>query len=400
MRMTKDRVRVVIGCVLAVVLIAPLVYFWQASRLPSTYSVMDMGYVDYGGGPHGMAGMSGMSGHDMSGHDGSMVSVKDLVENPNRKADKVVTSWPARARSSWPTGSWSTATRSTARRPARSSRSRRASCSRCTCATRTSTTASPCTGTALDVPERRGRCRRRHAGRGDARQGVDLPVRGATGGHLLVPLPPGLPRAGDPWSARPARGASAQGRRTGPGRGRRLAHVRRHRLAQRPQAGAGRGAARATGAAPADQHRQRPDQGVGERAVPGARDRRARREQADGRHRPGRDAHRGWPARRRGGGTEGRFRHPGAGGSGHRARGRERHGARQDAASSDEGARPAVLRLAGAARVRPVEGRPALRLLDRSPARASSAASPACGGRSTVTCGRTCRCSWCTRATS
>ena len=85
--MSKDRLRIVLACLATLVIVVPLAYFWQASRLPSTYSVMDMGYLDYGGGPHGMAGMSGMSG--MSGH-GSMVSVKDLVENPDRKADKVV----------------------------------------------------------------------------------------------------------------------------------------------------------------------------------------------------------------------------------------------------------------------------------------------------------------------
>ena len=30
--------------------IAPLAVLWQASRVPSAYSVMDMGYLDYGGG--------------------------------------------------------------------------------------------------------------------------------------------------------------------------------------------------------------------------------------------------------------------------------------------------------------------------------------------------------------
>ena len=62
------------------VVLAPLGWFWRASLVPSTYSVMDMGYVDSGGGPksHG-------------GHHGThTTSVKDLVEDPRRKADVVV----------------------------------------------------------------------------------------------------------------------------------------------------------------------------------------------------------------------------------------------------------------------------------------------------------------------
>jgi FtsP/CotA-like multicopper oxidase with cupredoxin domain len=47
-------------------------YFWNASRAPSTYSVMDMGYVDLGGGP----GSPHMAGMDKS-HDG--VSVATLT---------------------------------------------------------------------------------------------------------------------------------------------------------------------------------------------------------------------------------------------------------------------------------------------------------------------------------
>src|SRR3954447_22938960 len=88
--MNRDRLRLVLACVATLAIVVPLAYFWQASRLPSTYSVMDMGYVDYGGGPHGMRGMAGMSGHQGMSRRGSMVSVKDLVENPDRKADKVV----------------------------------------------------------------------------------------------------------------------------------------------------------------------------------------------------------------------------------------------------------------------------------------------------------------------
>ena len=53
--------------------------------MPGSYSIMDMGYVDAGGGPVSMT----MDGHDMAGMPG-MVSVADLVEDTDRPADVVV----------------------------------------------------------------------------------------------------------------------------------------------------------------------------------------------------------------------------------------------------------------------------------------------------------------------
>ncbi len=62
------------------VVLAPIAWFWQQSRLPATYSVMDMGYVDTGGGPPAM---------DMgAAHDRS---VTELVADPARRADVRVT---------------------------------------------------------------------------------------------------------------------------------------------------------------------------------------------------------------------------------------------------------------------------------------------------------------------
>lgn len=57
-----------VAATLAVLL--PLGWFWWRSLLPSTYSITDMGYADYGGGAapaDGMAGMAGMAGHAMPG---------------------------------------------------------------------------------------------------------------------------------------------------------------------------------------------------------------------------------------------------------------------------------------------------------------------------------------------
>ena len=82
---TRDRVRVLVGVVLTLAIVVPLGVMWWGSRAPSSYSAMDMGEVDYGGGPR-------PAGH----HHGSMqmaaghVSVKDLDTPKGRQADVVV----------------------------------------------------------------------------------------------------------------------------------------------------------------------------------------------------------------------------------------------------------------------------------------------------------------------
>ena len=43
--------RLLVAVVAALVVVAPIGYLWASSLLPDTYSVMDMGYPDYGGGP-------------------------------------------------------------------------------------------------------------------------------------------------------------------------------------------------------------------------------------------------------------------------------------------------------------------------------------------------------------
>ena len=66
----------IIPILATVVVLAPLAWLWQASLLPKTFSVMDMGYADYGGGP--------ASAHD---HHGQGVSVPDLRADATRRAD-------------------------------------------------------------------------------------------------------------------------------------------------------------------------------------------------------------------------------------------------------------------------------------------------------------------------
>jgi FtsP/CotA-like multicopper oxidase with cupredoxin domain len=81
----RTRLRVIIPILATVLLVGPLAWLWVASLVPRTVSVMDMGYLDFGGGPDPR--LSG-AGHDHSV--GPMVmdrSVTELVVDPARAAD-------------------------------------------------------------------------------------------------------------------------------------------------------------------------------------------------------------------------------------------------------------------------------------------------------------------------
>lgn len=71
-----------VAAVVVVALLVPLAIMWWSSRVPSTYSVMDMGVVDYGGGP-------GHAGHMAAG---GMTSVADLTGPQTSKPD-VARAW-------------------------------------------------------------------------------------------------------------------------------------------------------------------------------------------------------------------------------------------------------------------------------------------------------------------
>jgi len=83
---TKERRRLLLAAVATLAIVVPLAWLWQASRMPGEYSVMEMGYADYGGGPTS-------AGHDM-GHlhgDGTgEMSVADLVDHSTAPPDVVV----------------------------------------------------------------------------------------------------------------------------------------------------------------------------------------------------------------------------------------------------------------------------------------------------------------------
>lgn len=53
--MTKARRQQLIAVAATLAILGPLAYLWQASRMPGSYSIMDIGYVDTGGGPNTMA---------------------------------------------------------------------------------------------------------------------------------------------------------------------------------------------------------------------------------------------------------------------------------------------------------------------------------------------------------
>jgi FtsP/CotA-like multicopper oxidase with cupredoxin domain len=89
--MTRSRLRVLVGCLASLAILVPLAWMWQASRTPSTYSVMDMGYADYGGGPRSSGGHAhGMHDGGASMGGGGPVSVADLTVDPDLPADVTV----------------------------------------------------------------------------------------------------------------------------------------------------------------------------------------------------------------------------------------------------------------------------------------------------------------------
>src|SRR5215207_2922327 len=76
MAVNRTRVRLVVSVLATLVILAPLAWLWQSSLVAKSYSVMEMGYLDYGGGPVGS--------HD---HTSTDLSITDLVVKDAREAD-------------------------------------------------------------------------------------------------------------------------------------------------------------------------------------------------------------------------------------------------------------------------------------------------------------------------
>jgi FtsP/CotA-like multicopper oxidase with cupredoxin domain len=80
--MLRDRrLRLAVACAATLLIVGPLAWLWQDSRLPDAYSVMDMGYVDDGGAAHRSHGAHGSTAR----------SVTTLIADPDRPADVSVT---------------------------------------------------------------------------------------------------------------------------------------------------------------------------------------------------------------------------------------------------------------------------------------------------------------------
>jgi FtsP/CotA-like multicopper oxidase with cupredoxin domain len=77
---SPERRRLLLALLATVAVVAPLALLWQRSLTPSSYSVMNMGHADYGG------GSKVMTAHALMGR-----SVSDLVADPARPADVRVT---------------------------------------------------------------------------------------------------------------------------------------------------------------------------------------------------------------------------------------------------------------------------------------------------------------------
>ena len=90
--MTRQRLGALLGVLATLALVLAPGYLWLHSRTPSTYSVMDMGYADYGGGHRvadpGMAGMTGTAGTGAHASHAA-VSVADLTGPTGRRPDRV-----------------------------------------------------------------------------------------------------------------------------------------------------------------------------------------------------------------------------------------------------------------------------------------------------------------------
>ena len=78
--------RVALPFLATLAILAPLTWMWHASRLPAAYSVMDMGYPDYGGVQPDLS-MAGHAHHQLGHPFVPRRSITDLIADPTRPAD-------------------------------------------------------------------------------------------------------------------------------------------------------------------------------------------------------------------------------------------------------------------------------------------------------------------------
>ena len=87
-RSVRRALKIAIPVVATLAIVAPLAYLWQVSRVPAAFSVMEMGYLDYGGGPAAAGAQhDNHSGGHQHGSAGPVVMVPELIADPKRPAD-------------------------------------------------------------------------------------------------------------------------------------------------------------------------------------------------------------------------------------------------------------------------------------------------------------------------
>jgi FtsP/CotA-like multicopper oxidase with cupredoxin domain len=85
---SRPALRVWLPILATIAVIAPLAWMWSASRMPTSYSLMDMGYLDYGGGPQPDPSVAGHADHQGDQNPAHVMRpITGLVADPKRAAD-------------------------------------------------------------------------------------------------------------------------------------------------------------------------------------------------------------------------------------------------------------------------------------------------------------------------
>ena len=381
---------------------------WASTRL-GEYSVMSMGHVvDGRGGTTGLAASAHHSGQG-GGQSGAAapsattgeVDVTSLVAEPNRVADVTVELLARRGLVRVAGGRSVEGYTVNGTSPGPTIRVRQGQLVEVTFVNESVA----CRGDAALARRRRAQRRRRRCGRDAGRRAggwaLRLPVRRGGRGHVLVPLPPGVARAGPEagcsarsWSIRPTDLRQPRRSTRSP-----LLHVYagQHTLNGAATDASVRAPAGTRCRRPGGQHRPGHRDGLGIRRPSASRRRTARRSRV----RP--TSWREQVAVSRGGRVDLTVVVPDAGARLHVGGARSiligPEGRRCPRSGNRQDPRPARLRLTRPARVRPHAARPRLRLRHR-PRSGSSTDVPAASGRSTATCSPTSRCSTSRRVTS
>ncbi|MFC7109605.1 multicopper oxidase domain-containing protein [Nonomuraea rubra] len=103
------RPRLAVAYAATAAILGPLIWLWQGSLLPDSYSVMTMGYADYGGGPHASSSPTAPGAETVAHHEHvpqaeSGRDVSRLIADPDRPADVAMTIVARRQRFRLPSG--------------------------------------------------------------------------------------------------------------------------------------------------------------------------------------------------------------------------------------------------------------------------------------------------------